>query len=185
MVPVGYMAKRIVKPPGWIAPPQIIDVYSVGNCVNDDFADYIPHWKHNVFWFFDSPEGIRNLAIQIPVSLDGCALFYYEAHEMQFDGTNWGTYTLDPAASIGVLPPASNHLEGFDVVTFYAGTSPECSPLSCNALAAEIPTNTHCLFDSFEDAEAKLESGAFREGEPGPYRIYSVYTVEWPQAALL
>ena len=34
--------------------------------------------------------------------------------------------------------PEARVLEGYDVVTFSAQTSPECSPLSCNALASEI-----------------------------------------------
>jgi len=41
-------------------------------------------------------------------------------------------------------------LEGFDVTTFSVANSPECSPLSCNDLAADIAVNKHCLFDSFD-----------------------------------
>ena len=68
-------------------------------------------------------------------------------------------------------------LAGFDVVTFSAGTSPECSPLTCCGLAAELGANGHCLFDSFDQARQALESSRFANSEPGPFRIFAVYTV--------
>lgn len=71
-------------------------------------------------------------------------------------------------------------LEGYDVVTFHVQTSPEHSPLSCNGLAAEVATNERCLLHSFEQARALLENGTFNNSEPGPYRIFAVYSVGWP-----
>jgi hypothetical protein len=70
-------------------------------------------------------------------------------------------------------------LEGFDVVTFFAKGAPECSPLSCNSMAEHMATNSHCLFDSFDEAEARLGSGEFNNCEPGPYRIFAVYSADW------
>jgi hypothetical protein len=70
-------------------------------------------------------------------------------------------------------------LEGFDVVNFTARTMPECSPLSCNYLAKELRTNAHCLFASFDEAETNVSNRAFNESEPGPYRIFSVFSVDW------
>jgi hypothetical protein len=74
----------------------------------------------------------------------------------------------------------NRRLEGFDVVTFWAGNAPECSPLSCNSLAEKLPTNTHCLLASFEEARMRLEDGTLLSGEAGPYRIFAVYSVDWP-----
>ena len=71
-------------------------------------------------------------------------------------------------------------LEGYDVVTFSARTSAECSPLSCNVLAAEMETNEHCLLPSFERAAQLLEEGRFTNAEPGPYRVFAVHSVSWP-----
>ena len=68
----------------------------------------------------------------------------------------------------------------YDVVNFTAQTSPECSPLSCNAVAAEVETNAHCLLQSFDQARMLLENGTFKYSEPGPYRIFAVYSVAWP-----
>ena len=77
-----------------------------------------------------------------------------------------------------VEPPSASCLIGYDLVTFAAGTSPECSPLSCNGFAADFPVNRHCLFDKFDDAREALESGKFDAAETGPYRIFAVYAVE-------
>jgi hypothetical protein len=53
-------------------------------------------------------------------------------------------------------------------------------PLSCDSLATEVETNQHCLLSSFERAQQLFEEGAFEHAEPGPYRIFAVYSTEWP-----
>jgi len=180
MIPVGYMAKRVTKRPGWLQAANVIDIYSVSSCVSEDFADYINYWKHNGYWLFDSPEVIRSLAREQALGLEGTSLFYYEAYEMEFGGGSWHTYTPEPSFQINVTPPTKKAIEGFDVITFYARGHPECSPLSCNSLAEKLRTNSHCLFPSFDDAKTTLTSGGFTKCEPGPYRIFSVYSVDWP-----
>ncbi len=180
MIPVGYMAKRVSERPEWLEANQVVDIYSVSSCVSDDFADYIKYWEHNGYWFFDSPEVMLCVARENSLSLEGTSLFYYEAHELEFDGKGWKEYGPEASIPTNVVLPASKRLEGFDVVTFYARTSPECSPLSCNSVAKELPTNTHCLLASFKEAEMHINSGAFAKCEPGPYRIFSVYSVDWP-----
>jgi hypothetical protein len=182
MIPVGYMAKRISGSPDWLKALQVADIYSVSSCVSDDFADYINFWKHNGYWLFDSPEIIRSVAFENSISLDGAKLFYYEAYEMEFTGNDWQQFFSEPSIPTDVLPPVEKTLEGFDVVTFSARNSPECSPLSCNGLAQTIPTNAHCLIDTFEQAKAALDKGQFNNSEPGPYRIFAVYSVDWPQS---
>jgi hypothetical protein len=78
-----------------------------------------------------------------------------------------------------VALPTQNKFEGFDVVTVYVRTSPECSPLSCNRLAEDFRTNEHCLISWFKEAEDGLNHGELLKGEPGPYRILSVHSVAW------
>ncbi len=175
------MAKRVCEKPAVFKMPAVVDIYSVGSCVNDNFAaDYVRLWKHNGYWLFDSPEIITAVAKENSIDLNGSRLFYYEAHELEFDGQEWKTFTPVPSIPTNIKIPSRKILEGFDVVTFYAGNTPECSPLSCNGLADEIPTNSHCLLESFELAESCLNSGKFAEAEPGPYRIFAVYSVDWP-----
>ena len=170
------MAKRPQKPEGFKL-DHVSDVYSLSGCVNSDFADYINLWKHNGYWLFDSPEIIRSLATENSISLNETLLFYYEVYEMEFDGDSWVPFKTDPSFTTDVVSPLTKKLEGFDVVTFFAKNAPECSPLSCNYLAQELHTNQHCLFDSFEDAYANLSNGAFKDAEPGPYRIFAVYSI--------
>jgi hypothetical protein len=97
---------------------------------------------------------------------------------MEFDGKICSPYEAEASLPTNVIPPEEKVLEGFDVVTFYAKNAPECSPLSCNGMAEEIRTNQHCLLESFADAYDRLSSGAFNGAEPGPYRIFAVYSVE-------
>jgi len=171
------MAKRVQTPAGFHA-DGVLDVYSVSSHVNDDFADYIQYWKHNGYWLFDSPEIIRALAQDNHIQLEGTLLFYYEVYENEFDGKAWLPYQPE-AFLTNVRPPSEKTLRGFDVVTFFARSSPECSPLSCNGMAGEIRTNEHCLLVSFEEAYEKISAGAFNQAEPGPYRIFAVYSVPW------
>jgi hypothetical protein len=180
MVPVGYMAKCIFKKPHWLLAPQVVDIFSVSGHVSKDFADYVNYWKHNGYWFFDSPEVIRTIAQDNSIDMSGTSLFYYEAHEKEFDGERWHEYTPEPSFPTKVISPSSRRLEGFDVVTFSCRTMAECSPLSCNYMANELATNAHCLIASFEEAEKQITNGLFNNSEPGPYRVFAVYSVDWP-----
>jgi hypothetical protein len=107
-------------------------------------------------------------------------LFFYEVYELQFDSAEWTAFEPEPSIGTNVSVPEAKGLEGFDVVTFYAQTSPERSPLSCNALASEVETNTRGLLQSFERARTLLENGTFNHSEPGPHTIFAVYSVAWP-----
>ncbi len=175
------MAKRVQRPKGFHI-DGIDDVYSVSGCISEDFADYIQHWKHNGYWLFDSPEIIRTVAQENSIQLGGTSLFYYEVYEMEFDGKTWSPYEAQSSFPTNVIPPQEKVLEGFDVVTFYAKNAPEHSPLSCNGIAKEIRTNQHCLLESFAEAYDRLNGGACNNAEPGPYRIFAVYSVAWPQS---
>ena len=146
MIPVGYMAKQVSSSPGWLKASQVTDVYSVSGCVSEFFCDdYIDSWKHNGYWLFDSPAVIEEVAREKSISVEGTKLFYYEAYELEFTGKEWRQYFPEESMPNNILPPPHKTPEGFDVVTFSAGNSPECSPLSCNGLAEEIPTNSNCL----------------------------------------
>lgn len=188
MIPVGYMAKRMPQSDDWLKhmkAPLSVDVYSVGNCVNDDFADYVNYWKHNGWWFFDSPAVIQEISREHSFSLDHTLLFYYEVYEFEFQDDKWRSFSpWDDRwrGSNGVVIPANRLLEGYDVVTFWPENSPapEHSPLSCNGLANELKTNSHCLFETFEQAQEAVNSGKFAEAEPGALRIFAVFSIDWP-----
>lgn len=172
------MAKRVVQRPDWIEANRIKDIYSVSSCISEDFADYIKLWKHNGYWLFNSPEIIDVIASENAIDMSDVRLFYYEQYEQEYDADNhaWRPYAPDDSFETKITKPGSTVLEGYDVVTFSCGTSPECSPLSCNGLAEKIATNSHCLLDSLDTAKSLTEKGALN-GEPGPYRIFAVYSV--------
>lgn len=185
MIAAGYLAKRVCKLPDWLRPSNVIDIYSVSGCVSEDFGDYVNLWKHNGYWMFDSPEIIETIAKENSIALEDTSLFYYEVYEKEFDGESWQVFTRELSFATEVIAPSQKQFEGFDVVTFSAKTSPECSPLSCNSMAEELPTNSHCLFDSFDEAERNLSNGRFKDCEPGPYRIFAVYSVEWENGKII
>ncbi|MGD0098009.1 MAG: hypothetical protein ABSB60_16085 [Terracidiphilus sp.] len=183
---MGYMAKHLEVSSGWHEHmrPEVLDVYSVSACVNDDFADYVDYWKHNCWWFFDSPEVIQSVAQENSIDLQGTKLFYYEAHELELADSVWRPLSPNRFWHIEphVVPPTQKQLEGFDVVEFWVENSPapEYSPLSGSGLANKLNTNSHCLFDSFDETYNALVSGQFDGGDFDVFRIFAVYSVDWP-----
>jgi hypothetical protein len=175
------MAKRVVTWP-WPQSAPVDEVYSISGCISPFFTDYIPYWRHNGYWLFDSPQALRRLADEQDIDLSDTTLFYYEAYPLQCgeDGSNWQRFTAEPSFTTDVSIPTTKSLQGYDVVTFSTGNAPECSPLSCNVMAETLPVNRHCLFDDFEQAKALLEQGVFKDAEPGPYRLIAVYRIEEP-----
>ncbi|MES2820977.1 MAG: hypothetical protein V4812_18535 [Pseudomonadota bacterium] len=180
MVPVGYMYKNVALKPDWLMAEDVVDIYSLSSCVSEDFADYINYWKHNGYWLFNSPLTIEEIAQEHNIDISGATIFYYEVYGQEFDADteSWSNFATEPSFLTDVEIPEKKILEGFDVTTFTVHTSPECSPLSCNSLAATIAVNEHCLFRTFTEAKDALENGYFTDSEPGPFRIFSVYTVK-------
>jgi hypothetical protein len=179
MIPAGYMFKKVIHRPDWIKAATVDDIYSVSGCVSEYFADYIKYWKHNGYWLFNSPAVMETIAKENNLDLTGMTLFYYEVFEKQYDedSRQWSGFDPEPSFPTNVEVPRLARLEGYDVTTFSVGTSPECSPLSCNGLAARVAVNRHCLFGSFEPAESSLRAGEFDDSEPGPFRIFAVHSL--------
>lgn len=180
MLPAGYMAKRVVKKPDWLKTNGVHNIYSVSGCISKDFADYINFWQHNGYWLFDSPEIIEQVAREHSIDLAGTTMFYYEVYEQEFQDVKgqWCPYEGERSFTTNIRAPKKKILAGFDVVNSVTRNSPECSPLSCNSLAKEIQTNSHCLLPDFETAKRLVETGRFKNSEPGPYRIFAVYTLD-------
>ena len=180
MIPVGYMAKRIELKPEWLKTEKVKDIYSLSGCTSRDFADYFEFWKHNGYWLFNTAEDIYSLAKENNIDMTNTTLFFYEVYEYQCyeDNPEWEPFEPDKAFNTKVKAPKEKTLEGYDVVSFYCENAPECSYLSCNHMAEHLKVNEHCLFDSFEDAKAHLDNKVFDGCEPGPCRIFAVYTVQ-------
>jgi len=180
MIPAGFMVKQVSRKPEWLSAPTVEDIYSVSHCISKAFCDYIPHWKHNGYWLFNDIPTLQQVAVQAAVALEPYKLFYYEIHDQQFDADSktWESFKPEPSFETAVAIPHEKQLEGYDVVTFSVGTNPECSPLSCNSLAEHLPVTTHCLLASFEESKRFIEDGLFDGSEPGPYRIFAVFSCE-------
>lgn len=179
MIAAGYLYKRVESKPGWLSVSGIDDIYSVSGCVSEDFCDYIPHWRHNGFWLFDSLAVMNNLAEEQALSLKGFTPFFYKIYPLQWEekSQEWEAFEPDSSFETNVELPEKAISFGFDIVTFTAQTNPECSPLSCNSLAEEVAVNRHCLLDDFESARAIVEGGLLKQAERGPYRILEVHTL--------
>ena len=184
MIPIGYMYKKIAKVVDleWFQSDSVEDIYSVSGCISGDFTDYVNFWKHNKFWFFDTPAVMESIAANESLDLSGMTLLYYEVYEEEYnDQTNcWQPLSPESFCEFNptnVIPPREKRLEGFDVVSYSMLSDHECSPLSCNHLCKEIPVNRHCLFETFDAAKDALDRRAFLHCEPGPYRILAVYAV--------
>lgn len=179
MTPAGYIFKKVVQQPDWLKADHVKDLYSVSGCISENFGDYIKYWQHNGYWLFNRPSDMDDIIAKERLDRSELRLFFYEVHQLEYDETNKRWSSFEPEASLvtSVARPTSAHLEGFDIVSFAAGTGPECSPLSCNSLAQSIPVNEHCLFTTFAEAKHALEDGTFNDSEPGPFRIFAVYSV--------
>ncbi len=170
MIPAGYMYKKIAVTPDWLGTDRVRDIYSVSNCVSNDFCDWINYWKHNGYWFFDNLQAMEDIAKENGIELMDLQPFYYRVHPYQwvFESSAWESFALETSFTTAVTEPQHSNLEGFDVVTYCVQASAECSPLSCNSLAEDLSVNEHCLFATFEEAKVALESGLFGNTEPVP-----------------
>jgi hypothetical protein len=181
MIPLGYMLVKVAPPPEWMHSPKVELVYSACGCsVSPYFFEYIPLWKHNGWWFFDHPSIMYDIASEKNLDLNEVTLFYYEAFEQEFDedAEKWLPIEPEKSFTTNVTLPNNKILRGYDIVSFSAHTSPECSPLSCNSLASTIPTNRFCLLDDFQTAFDLAQRDEVANCEPGPYRVIAVYSVE-------
>lgn len=189
MIDLGYIAKRIkAVDKNWLPQssrsPNVVSVWSVSNCISEDFCDYSAYWKHNGYWFFDTPAALQEVANQAGVSLAGTRLLYLRAHPQQYDEEHgsWSPFAAVEDFPTRPVAPAIMEVVGYDVVTYAQQCQPECSPLSCNAIAAEHPVNENCLLGTLAEGVKLLEHGAFNNSEPGPFRIIEVNAVNWPEA---
>jgi hypothetical protein len=181
MVAGGYMYKLPIRQPDRFAGLGMSEIYSVSSCISPDFCNnWIEAWQHNGYWLFNSPEPMDNIAHGENIDLAPMTLFFYTLYCWQWrdDENHWQRFSADPAFETEVILPDACRLQGYDVVSFFAGNSAECSPLSCNGLAEQLTVNAHCLFDTLQQAKSAIENGDFDHSEPGPWRIFAVYSVE-------
>ena len=177
MIPAGYLYKQIAEPDG-IGCSNVTKVYAVSNCISKNFTHYVPYWKHNQYWFFNTPEDMDSIILQQKITGE-FELLFYELYEKEFDEEEqaWLEFTGEASFGYDVKLPLRKELLGFDIVNYTLGTSPQCSPLSCNLLCREVDVNEHCLLDDLARAIQLTETLNEKRAEPGPYRILAVHRV--------
>jgi hypothetical protein len=164
----GYFPKTTGVPPGWTASDRVEEICSVSHCINSGPDGWIDKWLHNELGFFNT----RSDAVAVTMGDNSFKLFAYRLLPIRFRDGN-----TEPVAialfHVEQLPSSFVSL-GFDAVSKSISSFFECSPLSCNNMAAEAPVNRFCLLETLEEAMAFAERCSLGEGEPGPYYVLEV-----------
>jgi hypothetical protein len=174
----GYFARRVMQRPDHLDIPGVREICSVSECMSAGADNWIASWRHNGLGWFNT---IADALSVVPQPLRAeFRLFAYRIHPEGFRGGQRTALIVPDDVRPEPLPDAFRSL-GFDSASKSSeqGMSLECSPLSCNGLASELPVNEHCLFPTLEAALAGAERFAVEQPEPGEY--YVVEVLEGPR----
>jgi hypothetical protein len=167
----GYFPKPAAVPAGWPAAARVDEICSVSTCLNAPPAGWIRRWLHNDLGFFNTRVDARAVGPGLP-------LFAYRLWPFLFVE---GRLVAQPVLQLEVEPLSADFVSlGFDAVSRSTSTFFECSPLSCNIMATEIPVNRFCLMDSLPEAAALAERFSRGNQEPGPYHVLEVLREQPP-----
>lgn len=170
LVLLGYFPKRVHQRPKWLQAPGVEEIASVSLCISPGPDHWLDAWRHNVWGFYDSSE----VAWQVvaPGDHEFFEMFAFELYPRKFANGRWEKVQIT-----GVNPNPLNEsfvALGYDVVTKSVSDFFECSPLSCNGMAAEAQVNAYCLVDTFDLACQLAETFEEQGCEPGPYYVIRV-----------
>lgn len=173
MFPGGFFPKRITPKPAWLHAGHVREVCSVSECVSSGPVEWVTHWRHNDWGWFNTVDDA--MSVIPPGEGDNFRIFAYRLHaeEFRLDGRS----TLRIPANVHPEPISAGFTSiGFDVFSksVECGSAAECSPLSCNGLAAEIQVNEYCLIPSLAAALGAAERFAREQPEPGSYYVAEV-----------
>lgn len=54
MIDGGYFPKRVVSGPEFVKAPGVREICSVSDCISSSPDDWIEHWRHNWFGWFNT-----------------------------------------------------------------------------------------------------------------------------------
>lgn len=177
---IGYFAKPTMKRTEWPRSDAVEEICSASNCISGCDWDWIDEWQHNEMWVFDSPGSAWSV---VPEDARArCDIFGYQLYPVRFVKGCQKPFTI-PKVDPQPLSSAFDKL-GYDLVSRDTETAFSHSPLSCNGLAAEVPTNRYCLLDTADEAFALAPTlevpGQPMRGEPGPYFIVEIWRQRRP-----
>jgi hypothetical protein len=173
MILAGYFAKRVMPRPDHFDAPGVREICSVSECMSPGPGDWIAAWRHNGLGWFNR---VADALSVIPdEQRHEFRVLAYRVHPEVFRGGSRIELSLPADVQPEPLPPGFRTI-GFDSASKSSaeGLSFECSPLSCNSVAAELTVNEHCLFPSLAAAIAGAERFAAEQPEPGDYYVVEV-----------
>jgi hypothetical protein len=173
MIDAGYFAKRIEQRPEFLHAPGVREICSVSTCISSGPENWVHLWLHNdLGWFNRMSDAARAMP---PGQKSHFRLFAYRIHPEVF--TARGQVPLTVPENVQPEPISDEFRSlGFDSASKSMASilGFECSPLSCNGMAAEIGANEFCLFPRLTEAIAGAERFAAEQPEPGDYYVIEV-----------
>jgi hypothetical protein len=169
----GYFPKVVVWCPEYPHTPPISHVLSVSHHVSLAPHGWIDCWRHNELGSSTGVADAKDLMSREAPGRD--RLFGDRILPQVFvrgDGRAW-VAPPDVRPERGLAQFISH---GFDVVSRWSANTLgfDCSPLSCNGLAAELETAAGCLFATVEAAIGGARQFAREQPEPGDYYVLEV-----------
>jgi len=173
MIDAGFFMKRIEQAPEGMRLPGVREICSVSNCISSAPGNWIELWLHNDWGWFNRVADA--LSVVRAEHLKDFRLFAYRVHPNKFTADGQVSIVLPEDVRPEAIGQEFRRL-GFDTVnkTMDSVLGFECSPLSCNAMAEEIPVNEYCLFATLDEAIAAAGRFALEQPEPGDYYVIEV-----------
>lgn len=178
---LGYLPKRRTPAPEWVLNPTVKEICSVSECIAPAPRGWAEHWIHNDFGLFNTVQEALSI---VPSGDERYALYAFKILPVRFSKGAEALLTIDLPLHEGehlfhpVDPqplPAQFASLGFDVASNTLTPFFECSPLSCNNMAASIPVNRYCLLEDLPTAESVALQFSLEEPEPGDYFVLEVF----------
>jgi hypothetical protein len=173
MIDAGYFPKRIELTPPTLNVPGVREICSVSDHISVGPNNWIERWLHNDFgWFNRIADAIGVIA---PGQEAQFSLFAYRLLPDKFTTDGRVPVAIPENVCPEPIDDAFQSL-GYDSVnkSMDSVLGFECSPLSCNLMAAEIPANEFCLFPDLKVAIAGAKRFAAEQPEPGDYFVIEV-----------
>jgi hypothetical protein len=170
LVSAGYFPKRTLRRPDWLKAPGVVEICSVSTCISPGPESWIEAWKHNELGWYDSPDLAWAV---VPREAEGFEVFAYSLAPVVF--VEGSARHLAPSLPAVTQRPACYEPVGFDAVSKSVSSFFECSPLSCNNMAAEVSVNRYCLIETFAEATAVAGRFSREQPEPGAYYVVEVW----------
>jgi hypothetical protein len=147
-------------------------------------------WLHNRAGFYGSEAAAWRATGENGARFDMYAYTLYQAafgddgEASPFDDDD--RLMVDDLTDIEPIPEDFEFL-GYDVVcqscTWGAATQFDCSPLTCNSMAGEVPVNRYALIATLDEALAAASKFGLEQPEPGTYYVLAVWRKRRPASS--